>query len=86
VWLRGPEAGPDRAEADTVLRAAKVFVTEAAETVASAALQLTAGAGFLSGNPAEQAYRDAKLPGVAGTSLERCRLSIADDVLARHPV
>ena len=46
----------------------------------------TAGQGFVSGNPVEQAYRDAKYFGLAGTTSEVARMAIADEMLARNPI
>ena len=68
-------------EADVVAHCAKVFCSESAEEVASHALQILGGKGFLSGNPAEQSYRDAKYLQVTGTSSEISRMKIADGVL-----
>lgn len=73
-------------EATTVLHCAKVFSSEATEQVAGMAMQILAGKGYLSGNPVERAYRDAKLAGIAGTTCEVARMSIADDLLARYKV
>lgn len=73
-------------EAATVLHCAKVFSAEAAEQVASMAMQILAGRGYLSGNPIERAYRDANLAGIAGTTCEIARMSIADDLLGRYRV
>jgi alkylation response protein AidB-like acyl-CoA dehydrogenase len=71
-------------EAATVLHCAKVFSAETAEQVASMAMQILAGRGYLSGNPIERAYRDANLAGIAGTTCEIARMSIADDLLGRY--
>jgi len=73
-------------EARTVLHCAKVFCAEGAEQVTAMAMQILAGRGYLSGNPVEQAYRDAKLTGIAGTTSERARMAIAADLLKRHQV
>jgi len=77
AWMT--EAG-DR-EAAVLAHCAKVFCAESAEEVASYALQILGGQGYLSGNPAEEAYRDAKYLQIAGTSSEISRMKIADGVL-----
>lgn len=74
------------AEAATLLQCAKVFSAEASERVASMAVQILAGAGYLSGNPVEQGYREAKYAALAGTTTEIARMSIAEDLLKRHQV
>lgn len=71
-------------ERKTLVRCAKVFASEAAEKVAGMAMQILSGHGYLSGNPIEQAYRDAKYSAISGTTSERARMEIADDVLARY--
>lgn len=77
AWMA--EAG-DR-EADVLAHCAKVFCTESAEEVTSHSLQILGGHGYLSGNPAEEGYRDAKYLEIAGTSSEISRMKIADGVL-----
>ena len=77
AWMA--ESG-DR-EAAVLAHCAKVFCAESAEEVASHALQILGGQGYLSGNPAEEAYRDAKYLQIAGTSTEISRMKIADGVL-----
>jgi alkylation response protein AidB-like acyl-CoA dehydrogenase len=86
AWLLADADGPDAFEADAVVRSAKVFTAEAAERVAAAAAQILAGQGFVSGNPVEQAYRDAKYFGLAGTTTEVARMAIADEMLERNPI
>jgi alkylation response protein AidB-like acyl-CoA dehydrogenase len=68
-------------EAGLLLRSAKVFCTESAEEVASKALQVMGTFGYLRGNAAEVAYRDAKYVQVAGTSTEISRVKIGDELL-----
>ena len=68
-------------EAGTLLHCAKTFCAEAAESVASGAVQVLGGNGYVSGNAAEQAYRDAKFIQLAGTSTERSRMKIGDNLL-----
>ncbi len=71
-------------EAWTMIQAAKVFASENLEIVASGAMQIMAGKGFLSGSGAESLYRDAKALGIVGTSSENGRMRIADDLLERY--
>ncbi len=68
-------------EAESLTWCAKVFCTEASEKVASYALQILSGEGLLAGNPAERAYRNAKLGQVCGTSTEIARVKIGDQAL-----
>ena len=77
AWMT--EAG-DR-EAGVLTHCAKVFCTESSEEVASHALQILGGQGYIRGNPAEGGYRDAKYLQIAGTSSEISRMKIADEVL-----
>jgi len=77
AWMT--EAG-DR-EAGVLTYCAKVFCTESSEEVASHALQILGGQGYIRGNPAEGGYRDAKYLQIAGTSSEISRMKIADEVL-----
>jgi alkylation response protein AidB-like acyl-CoA dehydrogenase len=77
AWMT--DAG-DR-EAGVLAHCAKVFCAESAEEVASQALQILGGQGYISGNPAEGGYRDAKYLQIAGTSSEISRMKIADEVL-----
>jgi alkylation response protein AidB-like acyl-CoA dehydrogenase len=80
AWLVG--AG-DR-EALLTAVCAKVFCAEAAETVASQAMQVLGGRGLLAGNPVEEAYRDAKQLQIWGTSSELARVKIGDMVLQSY--
>ncbi len=75
AWAEGT------ADADALLGCAKVFAAEAAERVARLGLQLSAGAGYTTGSVAEAAHRDACFTALAGTTSERCRMSIAADLL-----
>ena len=77
AWMTEAE---DR-EASVLAHCAKVFCTESAEEVASHALQILGGQGFIRGNPAEGGYRDAKYLQIAGTSSEISRMKIADQLL-----
>ncbi|MGC8908797.1 MAG: acyl-CoA dehydrogenase family protein [Desulfomonilaceae bacterium] len=84
VFRAGWMISAGKEERKTLVRCAKVFASEAAEKVAGMALQILSGQGYLSGNLIEQAYRDAKYSAIAGTTSERARMEIADDVLARY--
>ncbi|MBW1701117.1 MAG: acyl-CoA dehydrogenase [Deltaproteobacteria bacterium] len=68
-------------EAAVLAHCAKVFCTESSEKVASYALQILGGQGYISGNPAEEGYRESKYLQIAGTSSEISRMKIADNVL-----
>lgn len=68
-------------DAESLTWCAKVFCTEAAEKVAGNALQILASEGFLSGNPAERAFRNSKLGQIYGTSTEIARVKIGDHAL-----
>lgn len=70
-------------EADGLVECAKVFCTESAEQVSSAALSVLSAAGFVTPNPVENAYRCAKYLQIAGTSSEIARVHIGDDALTR---
>ena len=71
-------------EAETIIAAAKVFVTEAAEVVAREAMQIMAGEGYMAGNEIEECFRDARFGPVAGETSECLRMRIADDCLAKY--
>lgn len=79
-WLYGT-ADP---EAETVIHCAKVFTSENAEVLASSAMQVLAGQGFLFGNVVERSYREAKYAQVAGTTSELGRMAVADAILDRY--
>jgi len=68
-------------DAESLTLCAKVFCTESAEQVASQAMKILGGSGFLSGNPAEGAFRCAKYGQIAGTSTEISRVKIGDFAL-----
>jgi len=68
-------------EAPVLAHAAKVFCTESAEALASSALQVLGGQGYLRGNLAEEGYRNAKYLQIGGTSTEISRMKIGDWVL-----
>ena len=70
--------------ADILVRCAKVFCSEKAEQVSSAAMQILAAQGFVSGNTIERAYRDVKGAAISGTTCEVARIAIADELLARY--
>jgi alkylation response protein AidB-like acyl-CoA dehydrogenase len=65
-------------DADSFILCSKVFLTESAEQVASAALQILAGSGYRAGNAAERAFRCSKYLQIAGTSTEISRVKIGD--------
>jgi alkylation response protein AidB-like acyl-CoA dehydrogenase len=73
-----------KAEANTVVDSAKVFITEAAEEVARGSMQIAALDGYLGDNPLEAGYRDARFGPVAGESSEVLRMRIADDCLRKY--
>lgn len=73
-------------EAATIIRCAKIFSSEAAEQVTSTAMQIMAGDGYVTGNPVEKAYREAKYAPIAGTTSELARMAIAEDLLQRYKV
>jgi alkylation response protein AidB-like acyl-CoA dehydrogenase len=79
AWLE--DTGSDDAAA--VTSCAKVFCTESAEQVSSAALQVLSTAGIVTPNPVETAFRCAKHVQIAGTSTEIARVQIGDDALQR---
>ncbi len=70
-------------EAGVLTLCAKVFCTEAAETVASKALQIQSGNGYRAGSAAEVAYRCAKYGQIAGVSTEIARMQIGDAALGK---
>jgi alkylation response protein AidB-like acyl-CoA dehydrogenase len=71
----------DPKEAESLTLCAKVFCTESAEQVACEAMKILGGAGYLSGNAVEQAFRCAKYGQIAGTSTEIARVKIGDTAL-----
>jgi alkylation response protein AidB-like acyl-CoA dehydrogenase len=79
AWM----ADDDPKAAGVMTLCAKVFCTEAAETVAGKALQVLSGDGYRSGSAAEQAYRCAKYGQIAGISSEIARVKIGDAALGR---
>ncbi|MEW5722430.1 MAG: acyl-CoA dehydrogenase [Thermodesulfobacteriota bacterium] len=76
-------ASGDR-EAPVLVNCAKVFCAESAERVASLALQILAGRGYVSGNAVERGFREAKYAGIAGTTTEVSRMNLAEEMLRRH--
>jgi alkylation response protein AidB-like acyl-CoA dehydrogenase len=68
-------------DAEILTYCAKVFCTEAAEKISGWALQILSGAGYISGNPAERAFRCSKYGQIAGTSTEISRVKIGDAAL-----
>jgi len=70
-------------ETEILGHCAKVFCTESAEKITSAAMQILGQRGYLKGNPAEEGFRNAKYLQIAGTSTEISRVKIGDGVLER---
>ncbi len=81
AYRAGWTMGNDKKADSSLTDCAKVFCTEAAEKVASCALQILGGTGYLSGNASESAYRCAKYGQIAGTSTEIARVKIGDNAL-----
>ena len=76
------EAG-DR-EAGILTACTKVFASEAATQIANWAVQIHGGAGLVQGAVVERLYREAKFGELLGTTTERLRLSIAQEVLETY--
>lgn len=74
-------AGGDLRAAEELTWCAKVFCGEAAESVASHALQILAGAGYFAPSRAASALCCAKYGQIAGTSTELARMKIGDAAL-----
>jgi len=74
----------DHFETNAVVLSARVFGAENAEKVAGAAMQITAGTGYIKGSVSECAYRDARGLCVSGTTIETARMEIADALLERY--
>jgi alkylation response protein AidB-like acyl-CoA dehydrogenase len=74
-------AEKDPKEAESLTLCAKVFCTESAEQVTGEAMKILGGAGYVSGNAVEQAFRCAKYGQIAGTSTEIARVKIGDTAL-----
>jgi len=68
-------------ETQTVRHCAKAFCAESAEKMASSALEVMAGEGFICGNPAEQDFRNSKYLQISGTPSAQSRIKIADNLL-----
>jgi multidrug efflux pump subunit AcrA (membrane-fusion protein) len=76
-------ADNDPKEAEVLTLCAKVFCTEAAETVTGMALRILSGDGYRKGTAAEQAYRCAKYGQIAGVSTEIARVKIGNAALGK---
>ncbi len=76
----------DHPEKGVLINCAKVFCAESAEQIASMALQIMAGQGYVVGNPIEKGYREAKYTGLSGTTTERSRMKIAEDLIRRYAI
>lgn len=86
TWMCSAPEDPEAAEADTLVRVAKVFAAEAAEQVSRQAMQVLAAQGYLAPNRVERAFRDAPLTSLAGTPSTICRLEISETLLAEHEI
>lgn len=71
-------------EAGTLTACTKVFASEAAVQIANWAVQIHGGAGLVQGAVVERLYREAKFGELLGTTTERLRLSIAQEVLETY--
>ncbi len=71
-------------EAGTLTACTKVFASEAATQIANWAVQIHGGAGLVQGAVVERLYREAKFGELLGTTTERLRLSIAQEVLETY--
>lgn len=80
AWL---ESIRDR-ELPSFTRCAKVFCTDAAETVSSGALSILSAEGFVPDSPVAAACQWAKFLQVAGTSTEIARVEVGDFALTRR--
>ncbi|MBC2717047.1 MAG: acyl-CoA dehydrogenase family protein [Desulfobacteraceae bacterium] len=77
-------ADTDPKNVESLTLCAKVFCTESAEQVASEAMKILGGSGFLSGHPVEEAFRCSKYGQIAGTSTEISRVKIGDTALGMN--
>ena len=73
-------------ETPTLILAAKSFSSEAAERVASEAMQILASRGYLAGNEVEKAFRESKYASISGTTNELAKIGIADMMLERYRI
>lgn len=70
-------------EASVLISCAKVFASESATQIASMALQVHGGRGYMKDCDVERLYRDAKLGEIDGGTSEIQRLLIAENILDR---
>ncbi|MFH1985024.1 MAG: acyl-CoA dehydrogenase [Pseudomonadota bacterium] len=70
-----------QSDAETLVRCAKVFCSEAVAQVSAKALQVLAGAGITTANPADRGYRAAAYTQIAGLSTEIARVRIGDEAM-----
>jgi len=77
-------AAAEPKDVETLTLCAKVFCTESAEKVASDAMKILGGSGYVTGNPVEEAFRCAKYGQIAGTSTEISRVKIGDTALGMN--
>jgi len=68
-------------EAEVLARCAKVFCSEACERISTEALQVLGTKGVFEESLAASALRESKFLQIAGTSSERSRVKIGDNVL-----
>jgi alkylation response protein AidB-like acyl-CoA dehydrogenase len=79
AWAKGI----DDPEAAVLISCAKVFASESATQIASMALQVHGGRGYMKDCDVERLYRDAKLGEIDGGTSEIQRLRIAESILDR---
>lgn len=73
-----------RSEADLIASAAKLLATESATRIASDAVQIHGGHGYVQGAKVERLYREAKLGELASGPSELQRIKIARDTLEKY--
>jgi len=71
-------------EAAVLASCAKLFASEAATQIASWALQVHGGYGYIKEFPVERLYRDAKLGEIGEGTSEIQRILIARDILQKY--
>jgi alkylation response protein AidB-like acyl-CoA dehydrogenase len=84
VFRAGWMISSNNPEASVMVKCAKVFASEASEKVAAMGMQILSGQGYVMGNFIERAFRDSKYAALAGTTSERARMQIADELLAQY--
>ncbi len=71
----------DNREAEVLARCAKVFCTETSERISTEALQVLGAKGLFEESHSAMALRESKFLQISGTSSERSRVKIGEDVL-----